>query len=162
MVGRSAHAAILESKLRKRILHTLWRQRTNSISTHSVGSDPRSVSDHLSIDQLLYKLQLGTGRQVLHCQQPWCFRIRKWENLWKPRLPSGSDNWIQQRIRIYIWLFIQHKCPIPMKHKCYILSINKNLSEISALGSELHRTERSCTRTVPFLERARVSKVVLQ
>lgn len=118
MVGRSAHAAILESKLRKRILHTLWRHRTNSISTHSVGSDPRSVSDHLSIDQLLYKLQLGTRRQVLHCQQSWCFGIRKWENFRKPRLPSWTDNKIQQRIRICIWLFIQ------LRHKYNILSIN--------------------------------------
>ena len=53
---RPSHGDILESKLRKRLLHTLWRHWTNSISTHSVGSDARSLSDYLSIYQVLHKL----------------------------------------------------------------------------------------------------------
>ena len=53
---RPSHGDILESKLRKRLLHTVWRHWTNSISTYSVGSDTRSVSNHLSINQILYKL----------------------------------------------------------------------------------------------------------
>ena len=140
MAWRSAHADILESKLRKRLLHTLWRHRTNSISTHSVGSDARSVSVHLSIDQLLYKLQLGTRRQMLHCQQSRCLGIREWKNLWKPRLPSWTDNKIQQRIRICIWLFIQ------LRHKYNMLSINSYQTKNSPLGcfrSELQHQWRN-------------------